>query len=134
MQNSWCKVVDGNIVEGPRAWENNTPPDATWLPHRLEEPAHTINDKFDGSRLEVRGSEVVEVKLFSPKSAQQIQDEVNSIKQRAEIEVAYATLELAKPDLANREKWESFKAAWQQLTNITELSWNYVMPMRPERE
>jgi len=131
MENSWCKVVDGQIVDGPRAWDNNTPPDQDWLPHSLEEPSNTINDKYDGSRLEVRGSQVIEVKLYSPKSAEQIEDEVNSIKRQAEIEVAYATLELAKSDLPKRDEWEAFKAAWQQLTDITELSWDYKMPLRP---
>ena len=131
MANSWCKVVDGQIVEGPRAFPNAQAPDATWLPHSLEDPAHTINDKFDGSRFEVRGNAVVEVKLYSPKSAEQIASEVNYIKQRAAANVAMADAKLADETLENRQAWVDFKAAWALLTDVTELSWDYNMPPEP---
>lgn len=129
--NSWCKVIDGKVVDGPRAWSENTPPDDTWLPHRLEETPHTINDNYIGSEHEVRGSEVVEVKKYSPKSAEQIADEVQSIKTRAAECVAKADEKLADPDLTNRVEWENYRGAWSVLTNVTELSWGYHMPPEP---
>lgn len=135
MENSWCKVVDNQVVDGPRAWHENTPPDNTWLPHSLEEPAHTINDKYVGSRLEVRGSEVVEVKMYEPKSSEQIADEINNLKKLAQEEVAYADEKLLQAGLANRTEWETHKTLWSRLLNITELSWDYRTPSRPiERE
>lgn len=129
--NSWCKVVNGQVVEGPRAWANSTPPDDTWLPHRLEDPVHTVNDNFIGSHHEVRGNEVVEVKDYSPKPQSQIDEEIQSIKDRATQNVATADEKLADPDLPNRNEWQNYRDAWSVLTNITALSWGYHMPREP---
>lgn len=129
---SWCKVENGQVVDGPRAWTDDVPPDSSWLRHRLEDKEHTINDNFVGSHYEVRGDVVVEVKDYSPKSAEQIADEINGLKQTAMREVAYADEKLADPELGNREEWKAFRAAWLLLTNATELSWGYFMPGRPE--
>lgn len=130
--NSWCKVENGQVVDGPRAWADNTPPDDTWLPHRVEDPAHTVNDNFLGSHHEIRDGEVVEVNDYAAKSSQQIAEEVNGIKSMAAQEVAYADSMLSSQDLENREEWDAFKLAWSKLLNINELSWDYVMPRRPE--
>lgn len=129
--NSWCKVVDGKVVDGPRAWSENTPPDDTWLPHRLEETPHTINDNYIGSEHEVRGNEVVEVKKYSPKSAEQIADEIESIKSLAARNIQKADEKLANPELANRPAWEAYRSAWEPLLTITVLSWAYYMPSEP---
>ena len=129
--NSWCKVVDGQVVDGPRAWANDTPPDETWLRHTLEEPAHTVNDNFVGSHYEIRGGGVVEVKDFSPKSQAQINEEIQGIKDVAAQNVATADEKLANPDLGNRAEWQAFRDSWLLLTNITELSWYYKMPQQP---
>lgn len=129
--NSWCKVENNLVVDGPRAWNNNQPPDNTWLPHRIEDPDHTINDKFDGSRHEVRNNEVVEVKIYSPKSSQQIADEIDFIKTKAREEVALAEEKLLDPN-SNHEEWQKHKDAWSALINITELNSNYYMPYNPE--
>lgn len=66
MTNSWCKVVDNQVVDGPRAWANNTPPDSTWLPHSLEDPGNPdeANYVYSGSHHEIRGNQVVEVKDY----------------------------------------------------------------------
>lgn len=131
MFNSWCKVIDGKVVDGPRAWGDNTPPDETWLPHRLEAPPHTINDNYLGSHLEVRGNEVVEVKEFAPKPQSQIDDEVQGIKNLATRAIEKADTMLAIPDLPNRDEWQAYRDAWALLTNITELSGDYFMPQEP---
>lgn len=130
--NSWCKIENGVVVDGPRAWTDNTPPDDSWLPHRLEDTEHTINDNYVGSHHEVRDGEVVEVKDYEPKSAEQIADEIQSIKDRAASEIAFAETILANPELGNRNDWVSFKDAWSLLLNVTQLSWGYHMPARPE--
>lgn len=67
-RNSWCKVVDGKVVDGPRAWADNNPPDATWLPHDLEDPGNPdeANYVYSGSHHEVRGNQVFEVKEYRP--------------------------------------------------------------------
>lgn len=132
MSNSWCKVENGQIIEGPRAWENNTPPDATWVPHRLVDPSHTINDNFDGSVFEVVGNEVIETNQYSAKPQEQIDDEVVSIKNRANQSIAKADEKLADPTVTNKEDWQAYKNAWALLTNITQLSWDYVMPSEPQ--
>ena len=131
MRNSWCKVVDGEIVDGPRAWHDNTPPDATWIPHVLVDPPHTINDNWDGMKFEVVGDQVVETNLYSPKSPEQIAAEIQGIKSQAAQEVAYAAGKLTDPNLNNRAEWEAFKAAWEQMLTVTELSWEHHMPPRP---
>lgn len=130
--NSWCKVVNGQIIDGPRAWADNSPPDETWFPHRLEDTPHTINDNFIGSHHEVRGNEVVEVKDYAPKSQDQIDDEIRSIKNLAVVHVAKADEMLANPALSNRDEWQAFRDAWAALTNITALSWDYYMPAYPK--
>lgn len=129
--NSWCKVVDGKVVDGPRAWADNTPPDGTWLPHRIEDPVHTINDNFLGSHHEVRGNEVVEVNDYAPKPQSQIDEEIQGIKDRATQNVATADGKLANPDLPNRGEWQAYRDAWYALTSITALSWGYNMPREP---
>lgn len=65
-RNSWCKVENGAVVDGPRAWADNNPPDATWLPHDLEDPGNPdeANYTYSGSHHEVRGNQVVEVKEY----------------------------------------------------------------------
>lgn len=131
MRNSWCKVVDGQIVDGPRAWHDNMPPDATWIPHVLVDPPHTINDNWDGMKFEVVGDQVVETNLYSPKSPEQIAAEIQGIKSQATQEVAYAAGKLTDPNLNNRAEWEAFKAAWEQMLTVTELSWEHNMPPRP---
>ena len=132
MSNSWCKVENGVVVDGPRAFADATAPDASWLPHRLEDPAHTINDNFDGSHFEVRGNEVVEVKDYSPKSAEQIADEVNGFKALATTNVAKADEKLADEATTNKADWQAYRDAWQALTSITELSWDYNAPVEPQ--
>lgn len=129
--NSWCKVVNGQVIDGPRAWADNTPPDETWLPHRLEETPHTINDNFIGSHHEVRGNEVVEVKDYSPKPQAQIDEEIQSIKDLAAANIANADVELSNADLPNRDEWLAYREAWEALTSITALSGDYYMPPEP---
>lgn len=131
MRNSWCKVENGQIVDGPRAWNDNTPPDNTWVPHVLVDPPHTINDNWDGQKFEVVGDQVIETNLYSPKPPEQIEAEILSIKTRAVQEVAYAELKLLTPNLPNRTEWENFKNAWELMKTITELSWEHKMPARP---
>lgn len=65
-RNSWCKVENGAVVDGPRAWADNNPPDGTWLPHDLEDPGNPdeANYVYSGSHHEVRGNQVVEVKEY----------------------------------------------------------------------
>lgn len=133
MNNSWCQIKNGNILEGPRAWENNTPPDDTWVPHRLVDPAHTINDNFDGSVFEVVGNEVTETNQYSPKPQEQIDQEISNIKTIAVEAVSLATQKLASPEVTNKDEWQAYKDAWSLLTNITQLSWDYVMPSEPRR-
>ena len=130
--NSWCKVENGQVVDGPRAWNENTPPDQSWVRHRLEDQEHTINDNFDGSEFQVRDNEVVEVKKYSPKPQSQIDEEVNNIKTMAQANVEKAKERLADPDLQNRIEWENYRNAWDALTSITALSWGYRMPSEPE--
>ena len=131
MRNSWCQIKNGKIVDGPRAWHDNTPPDNTWIPHVLVDPPHTINDKWDGQKFEIIGDQVVETNLYSPKSAEQIQQEVEALKQHAIQEVAYADKKLASENLPRREQWEQFRADWSLIVNITELSWEYKLTPRP---
>jgi len=128
---AWCKVENGVIVDGPRAWENNTPPDSTWLPHRLADADHTINDNFDGSVMIVGATEVVEQKQYSPKSQAQIDDEVSGIKSRAADAVAVADAKLADSSVENKAEWQSYKDAYSALLNVTALSWDYYMPSEP---
>jgi hypothetical protein len=133
MRNSWCKVVDGKIEGSPRAWPDNMPPDDSWWPHFLIDPSHTINDKFDGPvfSVDLENRCVNETNMYSPKSSEQIQAEVNAIKQMAADNVAAAVEALENEDIENREAWEEYKTAWEQLLDITELSWDYHMPSHP---
>lgn len=135
-RNSWCKVVDGEIVDGPRAWQDNTPPDESWVPHVLVDTEHTINDRFVGASFafDVENNRVVETNNYEPKTQEQINAEVQVIKDRAASAVSVATQVLALEDLENREEWESYKAKWSLLTDITELSWDYDMPSPPFTE
>lgn len=132
-RNSWCKVVDGEIVDGPRAWQDNTPPDNTWVPHVIDDPEHTINDKFLGSTFvfDAENSRVVETNRYGPKTAEEIAAEVAALNSRATNYVEYAEQVLLQPELANRAAWENFKSAWEQLTDVTELSWDYYTPPPP---
>lgn len=131
MANSWCKIEGTTIVDGPRAWHDNTPPDDTWVPHRLVDPDHTINDNWNGSKFELIGNEVIETNLYSPKPAEQIQSEIEEIKARAAKNVAKAQAKIADPATTNKEDWDKYRVSWSLLTNITELSWAYVMPSEP---
>lgn len=129
--NSWCKVVNGSVVDGPRAWENNIPPDASWLPHRLHDPVHTINDNYDGSVLQVSGSEVVEVKQYSAKSSAQIADEIQSIKDTATSEMSRADSIIADPDATDKDLWQVYKDQWAEFLDVTALSWDFNFPRPP---
>ena len=131
MANSWCKIDGTKIVDGPRAWADNIPPDGNWVPHRLVDPTHTINDNWDGSKFELIGNEVIETNLYSPKPAEQIQAEIEDIKTRAAQNVAKAEAKIADPTIENKEDWDKYRVSWSLLTNITELSWAYVMPPEP---
>ena len=66
MSNSFCKVENGVVVDGPRAWPDAIPPDATWFPHDLEDPGNPNEATYcySGSHHEVRGEAVVEVKEY----------------------------------------------------------------------
>ena len=123
MSNSWCKVVDNQMVDGPRAWPNNTPPDSTWVPHELEETAHTINDTFIGSHFEIRDGKVIEVKDYRPKTQEEIDSELDNIKQRAATEMAAADEAISL--------WQSYKSAWEPYLTVATLDENLVFPERP---
>lgn len=131
MRNSWCKIINNEIVDGPRAWHDNVPPDSTWVPHLLVDPPHTINDNWDGMKMEIVDNKVIETNLYSPKSAEQIAEEIQLIKDRAIREIAFANEKLIDPNLNKRSEWEAFKLAWEQMLTITELSWQHYMPARP---
>lgn len=131
MRNSWCKVIDEKIVDGPRAWDLNSPPDKTWIPHIVVDPVHTINDKWDGMKLEIVNNQVIETNLYSPKSNEQIASEIQQLKNKAKAEIAYADYKLQNQSLPNRQDWEAYKIAFEQLLNITELSWDHYIPNRP---
>lgn len=64
--NSFCKVENGVVVDGPRAWPDAIPPDDTWFPHSLEDPGNPDETKYcySGSHHEVRGDAVFEVKEY----------------------------------------------------------------------
>lgn len=72
-RNSWCKVENGVVVDGPRAWPDAIPPDASWLPHDLEDPGNPdeANYCYSGSHHEVRGNQVFEVKEYRPYTAEE---------------------------------------------------------------
>jgi hypothetical protein len=131
--NSWCKVISGMMVDGPRAWPDNIPPDDSWWPHVLVDPPHTINDNFDGAVFQVDQSvkKVFEVNQYSPKPQEQIDSEVAQIRAMARENVDYAIAVLADEYLPNIPAWLSYKAAWDKLLDVTELSWDYDMPSRP---
>lgn len=123
MSNSWCKVVDNKMIDGPRAWVNNTPPDDTWIPHELEETAHTDNDTFAGSHFEIRGNKVVEVKDYRAKTQEEIKAELESIKNHAANEQLYAD------EMINL--WQTYKTALEPCRTLTTLDKNVVFPERP---
>lgn len=79
--NSFCKVENGVVVDGPRAWPDAVPPDATWFPHTLEDPGNPnpATHYQSGSHHEVRGEAVVEVKEYSAYT----QDELAEIARQA---------------------------------------------------
>jgi hypothetical protein len=131
MSNSWCKVENGNIVDGPRAWPDAIPPDDSWLPHRLVDVEHTVNDNFLGSVMSISGNEVLETKQYSPKSAEQIADEVNSIIARATENVAEADEKLADDNVTNKEEWRAYRNAWEQVKSVTRLGEELPMPPEP---
>lgn len=92
MRNSWCKVENGVVVDGPRAWADNSPPDATWLPHDLEDPGNPdpANYVYGGSHHEVRGSQVIEVKEYRILTDEEKEEIARQIAQR-EAEAAEET-------------------------------------------
>lgn len=131
MQNSWCKLENGVIVNGPRAWDNNTPPDETWVPHRLEDPAHTINDKFLGSTFSIIGNEVIETNNYEPKTSEEIQLEINGIKDFANKMISFADKKIET--VSNKQDWIIYKNELQTILAITVLD-HIDWPLQPKSE
>lgn len=127
--NSWCKVVDGKVVDGPRAWPDAVPPDATWLPHSLQETPNTPYDVFVGSHHEVFADKVVEVKDYRPKTDDEVQEELNQIKNLAQMEIDEADKKIANGE--NVAAWEEYKALWVPYLTVTELG-AYTWPSKPQ--
>lgn len=129
MRNSWCKVENGAVVDGPRAWDNNSPPDNTWLPHFLEDVPNTAYDLFVGSHHEVRGDKVVEVKDYRPKTSDEINEELTQIKQMAAEAMRLADEKIQEG--SNVDAWAEYKQAWSAYTGVTTLDDTRVWPTEP---
>jgi len=129
MSNSWCKVVDGAVVDGPRAWPDATPPDNTWLPHSLEDQPNDAYDLFIGSHHEVRGDQVVEVKDYRKKTQAEIDDELAQINRMAADAIAKADEKIAEG--VKVDEWTAYKTEWLQYTNVTTLDNNRTWPTEP---
>lgn len=129
MSNSWCKVVNGQVVDGPRAWDNATPPDDTWLPHSLEDQPNDAYDLFVGSHHEVRGNQVVEVKDYRKKTDAEVAEELAQIKRMASNAIVNADEKIAAGE--NVDAWSAYKAAWSQYVDVTTLDNNRVWPTEP---
>ena len=78
---NYCKVANGQRVDGPRAFSGKTHEEILregWLPHRLVE--QNIPDSvFLGSTWEVTSTEVVETQQFRPMT-----EEEKETRRRAE--------------------------------------------------
>ena len=85
MANSFCKVENGVVVDGPRAWPDATPPDNTWFPHTLEDPGNPdeATHCYSGSHHEVRGEAVVEVKEYRAYTAEELAEIARQVAERA---------------------------------------------------
>lgn len=129
--NSWCKVENGVVVDGPMSWPNGIPPDQTWLPHRVEELPHTINDNLVEVAMVVSDTEVVEQKRYAPKPQEQIDSEIADLKANMQKGIDLANEKLSDESLKNKQAWQDYKDACLLILDVTELSFDLNIPQEP---